>query len=91
MNLNQSSERTQSPSQGIPFLETKGDWLTLEEAAVELRCSKSHVNTLCGFRGGPIELPWFKHGKRTLVKRAELEAYKKRIECAGVRAMKQRL
>lgn len=60
------------------------DWLTLPEVAEELRCTVSHVKTLLGQRGGPVELPYFKHGKRTLVKRKEVDRYKASIEMQGV-------
>ena len=48
------------------------DWLALAEVADEIRASVSHVKTLLGQRGGPVEIPYFKHGKRTYVKRSEL-------------------
>jgi len=60
------------------------DWLALAEVADEIRASVSHVKTLLGQRGGPVEIPYFKHGKRTYVKRSELDRYKTRIEMGGV-------
>jgi hypothetical protein len=60
------------------------DWLTLEEVAEEIRSSVSHVRTLLGQRGGPVEIPFFKHGKRTYVKREQVERYKAGIEIQGV-------
>ena len=56
------------------------DWLTIREVAAELRSSISHVKTLLGQRGGPVEIGHFKHGRRTLIKRKELERYKARVE-----------
>ena len=56
------------------------DWLTISEVATELRSSVSHVKTLLGQRGGPVEIGHFKHGRRTLIKRKELERYKARVE-----------
>ena len=58
------------------------DWLTIREVAAELRSSVSHVKTLLGQRGGPVEIGHFKHGRRTLIKRKELERYKARVEYA---------
>jgi hypothetical protein len=60
------------------------DWLSLEEVADEIRSSVSHVKTLLGQRGGPVLIGWFKHGKRTYVKRVEVERYKAGIEIQGV-------
>lgn len=60
------------------------DWLSLEEVADAIRSSVSHVKTLLGQRGGPVEIPYFKHGKRTYVKRAEVERYKAGVEMQGV-------
>ncbi|MBI1331443.1 MAG: hypothetical protein GC165_01035 [Armatimonadetes bacterium] len=48
-----------------------------------LRSSVSHVKTLLGQRGGPVEIGHFKHGKRTLIKRKELERYMAMIEMSG--------
>jgi hypothetical protein len=52
--------------------------------ARELRSSVSHVKTLLGQRGGPVEIAHFKHGKRTFIKRAELDRYKVQVEMSGV-------
>ena len=60
------------------------DWLTIRDVAGELRTSQSHVKTLLGQRGGPVEIGYFKHGKRTLIKRCELNKYKSRIEMSGI-------
>jgi len=59
------------------------DWLTISEVAAELRSSVSHVKTLLGQRGGPVEIGYFKHGGRTFIKRQELDRYKARVEVSG--------
>jgi hypothetical protein len=59
------------------------DWLTISEVADELRASVSHIKTLLGQRGGPVEIGHFKHGRRTFIKRKELERYKARVEMSA--------
>jgi len=60
------------------------DWLTIPEAAGVLRCSPSHIKTLLGQRGGPVELGFHKCGRRTYIKRAEVERYIAQAEASGV-------
>ena len=55
-------------------------WLTIDDVAKELRSSTSHVKTLLGQRGGPVQIRHFKHGRRTLITRSDLDAYKQSIE-----------
>jgi hypothetical protein len=59
------------------------EWLTIREVADELRASVSHIKTLLGQRGGPVEIGHFKHGRRTFIKRQELERYKARVEMSA--------
>jgi hypothetical protein len=67
--------RTSEKSSGVGH-----DWLTIKEVADELRASASHIKTLLGQRGGPVEIGHFKHGRRTYVRRTELERYKDTVE-----------
>jgi excisionase family DNA binding protein len=53
------------------------DVLTVEEVANELRCSKGHIyHLLKGTVSGVTALPCLQIGRRKLVRRATLEAWK---------------
>lgn len=52
--------------------------LTVPEVAAELRCSKAHVfNMLAGKISGVTILPCIQMGRRKLVRRSSLEAWKR--------------
>lgn len=57
------------------------DLLTILEIALELRCSKAHVcNLINGKLNGTPHLPAIRLGRRTLVRRSTLEAWKRACE-----------
>ena len=62
--------------------------LTVIEVAAELRCSKAHVhNVINGKVRGVTPLPAIRMGRRKLVRRSALEAWKKgneRIEISDM-------
>ena len=56
--------------------------LTVEEVAVELRCSKAHVyNAIAGKVDGVYPLPAISMGRRKLVRRRALEQWIRMNEC----------
>ncbi len=60
---------------------TSSDILTVAEVATELRCSKAHVyNAINGRVAGVSRLPAISMGRRKLVRRSSLEAWKKANE-----------
>ena len=67
---------------------TSSDILTVAEVATELRCSKAHVyNAINGRVAGVSRLPAISMGRRKLVRRSSLEAWKKSQRGAGLDAM----
>ncbi len=57
------------------------DILTVAEVATELRCSKAHVyNAIKGKVAGVSKLPVISMGRRKLIRRSTLEAWKKTNE-----------
>ena len=62
--------------------------LTVTEVASELRCSKAHVhNTINGKVRGVTALPAIRMGRRKLVRRSALEAWKKDNERSEISDM----
>lgn len=61
------------------------DELTIEQAAAALKCSESHVKTLLGMRGGPVEIPYHRRGRRIWIVRKDVDTYKRQTQIsAGV-------
>lgn len=57
------------------------DVLTIEEAARELRTSKSHISNILHARvSGVPPIPHMKMGRRVLIRRSSLERWKEEVE-----------
>jgi len=69
-------------------MEAQDGILTISEVARDLRCSKAHVyKTINGLVLGVSPLPAISLGRRRLVRRSTLEAWKQANEHAGADAM----
>jgi len=63
---------------------TSDELLTVQEVAGDLRCSKAHVyHAINGTVAGVSPLPSISIGRRRLVRRSTLEAWKKENERAA--------
>ena len=59
--------------------------LTAEEVAEDLRCSKAHVYRLMrGVVKGVAPLPYIAHGRKRVVLRSVLEAWKRNNSSGGI-------
>ncbi len=62
--------------------------LTVPEVAAELRCSKAHVfNMLAGKIAGVTILPCIQMGRRKVVRRSSLEAWKRHNDSGATGAI----
>ena len=67
---------------------TEDEILTVADVSKELRCSKAHVhNAINGKVAGVSPLPAIPMGRRKLVRRSALEAWKKNNETIAVSGM----
>jgi excisionase family DNA binding protein len=66
-----------SPFEGQNTMNEKSEFLSIEEIASNLRCSKAHVyNAINGKIEGVNKLPAISMGRRKLVRRASFEVWK---------------
>jgi len=67
-----------SPFEGQNTMNEKSEFLSIEEIASNLRCSKAHVyNAINGKLSGVTPLPAICMGRRRLVLRSSLEMWKR--------------
>jgi excisionase family DNA binding protein len=72
------------PSVGNPDSTAATEFLTLQEAARVLRCSKAHLcNVLKGRVGSLPPLPHLSLGRRTLIRKAVLQRWLEDLEASA--------